>query len=81
VNALVEHAGNGLFDLVVSNQECKGDLSGGIQWVETEDDLELDFPVYRTNLVDSTHSWRHDSVKLANVLMDLLQERTGPLVE
>lgn len=81
VNALVEHAGNGLFDLVVSNQECKGDLSGGIQWVETEDDLDLDFPVYRTNLVDLTHSWRHDSVKLANVLMDLLQERTGPLVE
>jgi hypothetical protein len=32
-------------------------------------------------LIDPDHPWRHDSAKLAQVLMDLYQERTGPLVE
>ena len=81
VHALIEHVGKDLFDVVVSNQNSLGELPESIQWVETENELEIEFPVYRSDLIDPARSWRHDSGKLAQVLMDLLQERTGPLVE
>jgi uncharacterized cofD-like protein len=81
VRALEEHAGSDLFELVVANQSYAGQLPDGIQWVRLEDDLEADYAVYRTSLIDPARPWRHDSAKLAQVLMDLLQERTGPLVE
>ena len=41
----------------------------------------MELPVYSSDLIDPAYAWRHDSGKLAQVLMDLLQERTGPLVE
>ncbi|MEJ2301003.1 MAG: YvcK family protein [Anaerolineales bacterium] len=81
VRAVEEHAGSDLFEIVVVNQSYEGQLPDNIQWVYAEDDLETDHAVYRTNLIDSARPWRHDSAKLAQVLMDLLQERTGPLVE
>ena len=81
VRALEDHVGGGLFDLVVANQQCEGALPENIQWVLAEDELEDDYAVYRGNLLDIEHPWRHDSGKLARVLMDLLEERTGPLVE
>jgi len=43
--------------------------------------LDEDHAVYRSDLVDTLHPWRHDSQKLAHVIIDLFQERTGPLVE
>jgi hypothetical protein len=33
------------------------------------------------DLVDEYHPWRHDAGKLSVVIMDLYQEKTGPLVE
>lgn len=81
VHALIKHAGEGLFDIVVSSFNGFGELPEGIHWVETENDLEIEYPVHRSNLVDPLQAWRHDSGKLAQVLMDLYQERTGPLVE
>jgi hypothetical protein len=56
-------------------------LPPGIQWVLPEQGLEADYPVYQAELVDEAQPWRHDSTKLAQVLMDLLHERTGPLLE
>jgi uncharacterized cofD-like protein len=81
IQAIIEHVGEGLFDVVVSTFNSQGDLPENIQWVETENDLEIEYPVYISDLVDPARSWRHDSGKLAQVLMDLFQERTGPLVE
>jgi hypothetical protein len=43
--------------------------------------MDDDYAVYRGNLLDDEQPWRHDAGKLAHVLMDLLEERTGPLVE
>jgi hypothetical protein len=37
--------------------------------------------VYSTDLVDSNMPWRHDGEALSHVIIDLLEERTGPLVE
>jgi hypothetical protein len=52
-----------------------------VDWVRTEDDFGVDHPVYQADLIDHLRPWRHSSEKLGRVLMDLYQERTGPLVE
>jgi uncharacterized cofD-like protein len=81
VRALEDHVGQGLFDMVVSNQRCDINLPPGVDWVLAEPELDEDHSVYRADLVDNLHPWRHDAGKLAQVIMDLYQERTGPLVE
>lgn len=81
IQVLEDHLGGGLFDVIIANNNCNGLLVPGIDWVVTEDDLAIDHPVYLADLIDPDHSWRHDSVKLAQTLIDLYQERTGPLVE
>lgn len=81
VRALEEHAGGDLFEMVVSNRNCEGDLPEDIDWVRTEEDLAVDYPIYQSDLIDPARPWRHSAEKLAQVLMDLLQERTGPLLE
>ena len=81
VRALQEHTGGGLFDLIVANNKCNGTLPENAQWVIVEDELKDDYPVYNGDLVDDEFPWRHDSDKLAQALMDLLEERTGPLID
>ncbi len=81
VRVIEEHVGADLFDIIICNQHCEGQLMPGTDWVLAEDDLDVDHAVYRADLVDVNHPWRHNSTKLAQVLMDLYQERTGPLVE
>jgi hypothetical protein len=67
--------------LVVSNLGCDAQLPPDVDWVMAEDDLDVDHAVYRADLLDIDHPWRHDSEKLAHVLIDLYYDRTGPLVE
>jgi uncharacterized cofD-like protein len=81
VRALEDHVGGGLFDVVVTNTRCDGALPEGVGWVLAEKELEEDHAIYRADLIDTLHPWRHDPQKLAQVVMDLYQERTGPLVE
>lgn len=81
VRVLEEHVGSDFFDLVVSNYRCDGRLPDDIDWVLAEDEMDTDHAVYRADLVDPDQPWRHDSSKLAQVIMDLWQERTGPLAE
>ena len=81
VRALEDHIGGGLFDLIVANRECNEDLPEDMQWVIAEEDLDDDYAVYRSDLVDRDRPWHHEPIKLAGVLIDLLEERTGPLVE
>lgn len=81
VRVIEEHVSTGIFDIVVSNQCCGGNLPPGSEWVMAEEDLDADHAVYQADLVNVDQPWRHDSEKLARALMDLFQERTGPLVE
>jgi uncharacterized cofD-like protein len=81
VRVLEEHVGGGFFDLVVSNNSYEGKLPEGVEWVRVGDGFDDVHSVYRADLVDMQQPWRHDSKKLAQVLMNLYQERTGPLVE
>jgi uncharacterized cofD-like protein len=81
VRVIEEHVGADLVDIIISNRCCEGQPMPGTSWVLAEDDLDMDHAVYRADLVDLNQPSRHDSAKLAQVLMDLYEERTGPLVE
>lgn len=81
VSAVVDHVGNGIFDIVLVNKDQRGTLPDGSEWVKTDNNLDVDYSVYYTDILDENNPWRHDSEKLARVLIDLYEERTGPLVE
>jgi uncharacterized cofD-like protein len=81
VKVISDHVGITLFDLVVTNENFEAQLPAGTDWVKTTPEQELEVPIYRANLADTIQPWRHDSSKLARALVDLYQERTGPLVE
>ncbi len=77
---LEEHVGENLFDMVVCNNCYERALPNGVEWVKVEGSASK-YPIYGADLVDEDQPWRHDPTKLAQVLMDLLYERTGPLSE
>ncbi len=84
IRAIEEHAGHGLFNLIICNNSIGSeapDPAGKTHWVVTEPGLEEHYPVYRVDLVDREYPWRHDSEKLAQAIMNIFQERTGPLIE
>jgi uncharacterized cofD-like protein len=81
VRALEEHVGEDLFDLVVCNDNHAPELGSLSQWVRIDERSRSDTRIYATDLVDPEQPWRHDSLKLAQVLIDLYYERTGPLGE
>ncbi len=81
VRALEEHVGEDLFDIILCNDAYDVHLTDDSHWVIVDDRSRSDGRVYTTDLVDDDHPWRHDSLKLARILMDLFYERTGPLGE
>ena len=81
LQAIEDHAGKGLFDIVVANSNYGPRLPDGVEWIKTDDNIEMYFAIYRSDQVDSTMPWRHNTEVLTQVIIDLLEERTGPLVE
>lgn len=79
VRALEEHVGEDLFDIVLCNDNYDARLGESDQWVIVDEKSMSDERVYTAELVDFEHPWRHDAVKLGQILVDLLYERTGPL--
>lgn len=80
IAVLEEHVGSDLADVIVYNSHHDLPLPNISDWVKLEGEPR-GYPLYGANLVDVEHPWRHDSEKLAQTLMDLLFERTGPLLE
>jgi uncharacterized cofD-like protein len=81
LRVLDEHIGSTIYDIVVANNQFEGELPAGTGWVKSDPEIESESPIYKADLVDIGRPWRHDSAKLAQVIMDLYQDRTGPLVE
>ncbi len=81
VRDLEKHMGMRLFDMVISNNCYVGDLPDGVQFTRTELELIEEYSVYSTDLIDKDKAWRHDFQKLAQTVMDLYFERTGPMVD
>jgi len=81
LRSLEEHVGGNLFEIVIVNDQFEGKLPDKVDWVPIDPDLDDYSPNYQADLIDMLQPWQHDSEKLARVVLDLLQERTGPLVE
>lgn len=77
--AILDHAGDGLVDLMLINNHYEGELPERVDWVTNGEDLQVDVPVFKSNLIDPAKPWHHDSNILAETIIDLLEERTGPL--
>ncbi len=78
VRTVEKHFGSRLFDLVL----CNCNYTGGqdIEWVRVDEALDTDFSIYCTDIVSKENPRRHDSEKLALAIMDLFNERTGPVL-
>ncbi|MFZ5885491.1 MAG: gluconeogenesis factor YvcK family protein [Chloroflexota bacterium] len=79
VRVLEEHVGDRLFDVVLCNDNYTGKLLDDSQWVQVDEKSLADGRVRCADLADAGYPWRHDSKKLADVLMSILAERTAPL--
>ena len=79
VRALEEHVGENLFDIVLCNDNYEAQLNEGSQWVRTDEKMMEDSRLHCADLSDANYHWRHDSAKLARTLVEILDERTGPL--
>ncbi len=81
LRALEDHLGDLPFEMVICNDRMDTQLPAETEWVRLDDNLGAVYPVYFADVLDATKPWRHDPEKLGRVIMDLLQERTGPLLE
>ena len=79
VRALEEHLGDSVFDVLLCNDNYEGSLSDDSQWVRADEKTLSDSRSYVADLTDQNHPWRHDSLKLARTLIEILDEYTGPL--
>ena len=79
VQSLEEHVGDKLFDVILCNDNYEGQLNEDSHWVMADEKSQSDPRLYCDDLTDKSHPWRHDSVKLAETLIQILAEHTGPL--
>jgi uncharacterized cofD-like protein len=80
VHALEELIGEDVIDIIVCNSCYDGELAQGMYWVRADTDQEDAPRLYTAALANPERPGHHDAKKLAQVLMDLYNERTGPLV-
>ncbi|MGD1994652.1 MAG: YvcK family protein [Anaerolineae bacterium] len=73
--ALERHVGGGLFQIVLANDNFEGadTLPSGVEPARLEASLNSGYTLHAVDLVDADHPWRHDSHKLAKVLMQLVE--------
>jgi len=81
VQAIEKHLRDQHFDIIVCNNDFTAKLPHWVEWVKPDTDLEELYPVYHAPLADKENPWRHNSKALAQTILDLFNERTGPLVK
>ncbi|HEY3288841.1 MAG TPA: uridine diphosphate-N-acetylglucosamine-binding protein YvcK [Anaerolineae bacterium] len=77
VKSLEAHIGRGLIDLVIANNHISPDFHppSGVDMVLPEESLRNSVArVIQADVTDDEHPWRHDSAKLAAVIMGLLTD-------
>jgi uncharacterized cofD-like protein len=74
VDALRSHVGRGVFSVVMANGNIipGRDLGGGAEWVRPPEREPGGYRLLLADLVDSQYPWRHDSTKLAQALISLI---------
>ena len=79
LKVIEDHIGVNIFDIIVANDIPPADFNSKVEGVKIEDELNKKYAVYKNDLIDEEHPWRHDPEKVTRVLIDLFRERTGPL--
>lgn len=79
LQALEDHVGEGLIDLLLLNDDFDADLPEGIAWVRVSPGRRLMVLAYESGFGGDETPWQHDPYKLAERLVALLDEKTGPL--
>ncbi len=74
VEALDRHVGEGLFPVVLANSDQSGPLPGHLQWVRLAPPVNGARRMIAAPVAHARYPWRHESVKLAESLMQLLAE-------
>jgi uncharacterized cofD-like protein len=77
VRSLEEHVGDSVFDAVLCNDNYVGQLGENARWVLVDEKSRSDSRVLCADLTDQNHPWRHDSGKLAETLIRIMDEFTG----
>jgi uncharacterized cofD-like protein len=80
IRAIEKHLQNQHFDIIVCNNDFSCKLPKGVEWVVADSELEEQYSVYFAPLADKANPWRHNSQLLAETILDLFFERTGPLL-
>jgi uncharacterized cofD-like protein len=80
VRSVEEVIGSDIFDVIVCNSWYDSTLGGTAQWVRVDEGILNDPRLYQADLADQREPFHHDAVRLAQALIDLYNERTGPLV-
>jgi uncharacterized cofD-like protein len=78
LKALEAHIGRGLVDLVLANELADIGVPNAVELVAPGRN-GINAPVQLADMLDTEQPWRHDATKLAQTLIELLEERTGPL--
>lgn len=81
VVAIQNHVGEDLFDIILCQEPINSLRRTNLEFVSVDDAFISAHPVYKADMIDEMDPHRHDSHKLAKVILDLWEERTGPLVE
>jgi uncharacterized cofD-like protein len=80
VRTIENHIGGGIFDLILCNNRQEGKLPADVTWVLPSPSLRDSYPLYCASLAsDDINHW-HDPDKLAQAIIDLFNEQTGPLI-
>ncbi len=74
VAALEAHVGEGLFPIVLANDnlDASPDTPPGVDLVPPDLTTNASHRIVTADLADTAHPWRHDSDKLAHALLNLL---------
>ena len=79
VKVIEQHLSGIHFDVIICNNNFEPKLPKGVEWVMPDAQLEEQYSIYYAALADKEFPWRHDYQKLSQVVIDLVEERTGPL--
>jgi len=79
VKVVEKHLRDLHFDVIICNNKFSVNLPKGVEWVLSNPQLEEQYSVYYAPLADEDNPWRHDAELLAEAVIDLYLERTGPL--
>ena len=74
MKALYDHIGPELFHTVLANNVFRGPKPPGarVDWVRLPAAGPRDYRLITKDLADSQHPWRHDPIKLAQAIMELV---------